>query len=352
MRKKNPSIHVSVSVLNQMLQYLKSLDIDYKEVLLEAGIEEDITLNPDVRIPIEQYLSIEDAAAYKAEDPYFGLHMGEFFEPGNWSILGYLMMNCKTLGEAFEKSSRYQAIIGNLIQGRIKVGFNKVTVILTIPPYAPPLSRHCFESALSSTVRMMRTLTGKDLDPLEVTFNYPAPESDSEYRRIFRCPVLFDHKHTSITFDTSIASIPTTIPNPGLLEYFEQYARDYLAQLEKIDQTTREVTRLILARMDTQKLTLQHIASDMAMSPRTLQNHLKKEGVNFRALVEDTRKRLAKQYLRQNYTVEDITYMLGFAEPSVFRRAFKKWSGTTPGEYRQSTSSLDTNKLYGTMQPS
>jgi len=71
------------------------------------------------------------------------------------------------------------------------------------------------------------------------------------------------------------------------------------------------------------------------MSVRTLQNHLKSEGVVFRELLENTRERLAKKYLRENYTVEDITYLLGFSEPSVFRKAFKKWSGSTPREYRE-----------------
>ncbi|NCC36773.1 MAG: AraC family transcriptional regulator, partial [Chloroflexia bacterium] len=85
----------------------------YKVLLRSLGIEPETVRSPDTYLPIETYLYIQDSAAQYVNDPYFGLHMGEFAQPGSWSILGYLMMNCKTLGEAFEKSGRYQRIIGN-----------------------------------------------------------------------------------------------------------------------------------------------------------------------------------------------------------------------------------------------
>jgi AraC-like DNA-binding protein len=73
----------------------------------------------------------------------------------------------------------------------------------------------------------------------------------------------------------------------------------------------------------------------MSISVRTLQKRLEGEGVVFSDLLRNVRQRLAKRYLRENYTVEEITYLLGFSEPSVFRKAFKKWSGVMPGEYRR-----------------
>ncbi len=75
----------------------------------------------------------------------------------------------------------------------------------------------------------------------------------------------------------------------------------------------------------------------MSVGVRTLQKHLADKGVVFSELLKDIRHRLANNYLRQNYSVEDITYLLGFSDPSVFRKAFKKWSGVTPGEYRQAS---------------
>jgi hypothetical protein len=184
-------IKVSVTVLKQMFLYLESLGVDVDAFLRSIGVDPAVAKSPDGYIPLETYLLIEDEAALYTNDPYFGLHMGEFAEVGSWSILGYMMMNCENLGEAFEKSARYSRIIGNLIEGKAYIQFNKIKVALVVPPYAPEMSRHCFETVLSSSVRIMRTLTGTDISPRQVTFSYPVPDSIAEYERIFRCPVLF-----------------------------------------------------------------------------------------------------------------------------------------------------------------
>jgi AraC-like DNA-binding protein len=328
-------IVVSVTVLSQMFLYLTSLKVDTDAFLRSLDVDPAMVKSPDAYIPIETYLRIQDEAADYVNDPYFGLHMGEFAEAGSWSILGYMMMNCKTLGEAFEKSGRYSRIIGNLIEGRGEWHFNKARLVLFTPPHAPTMSRHCFEAAFSSTVRMMRALTGKPLNPLEAGFIYPTPESTAEYERIFRCPVLFGQKENSMTVDVKIGNIPILMANPSLLQHFEQYAQDFMAQMERQDETTRAVTRIILNRLDDEALSIEKVAREMAVSVRTLQKHLEAEGVIFSDLLKDIRQRLAKKYLRENYTVEQITYLLGFSEPSVFRKAFKKWSGVTPREYRE-----------------
>ena len=328
-------ITVSVTVLSQMFLYLNSLKVDIDAFLRSIGVEPGMVKAPDTRLPIETYLLIQDEAARFVNDPYFGLHMGEFAEAGSWSILGYLMMNCKTLGEAFEKSGRYSRIIGNLIDARPELKLNKVRLVFFTPPHAPKMSRHCFESTFSSSVRMIRSLTGVELSPLEVTFIYPEPASRSEYERIFKCPVKFGQKDNSFTLDMRLASVPIQLPNPSLLEYFEKYAQEFLAEMDRNDEHTRAVTKIILSNLDDERLSIHKVAREMAVSVRTLQKRLDDEGVAFSDLHKDIRQKLAQKYLRENYTVEQITYLLGFSEPSVFRKAFKKWSGVTPREYRE-----------------
>jgi AraC-like DNA-binding protein len=318
-----------------MFLYLNVLRVDIDAFLRSLGIDPSSVKSPDSRIPIETYLLIQDEAAVYTKDPYFGLHMGEYAEAGSWSILGYMMMNSKTLAESFEKAARYSRIIGNLIEAQADLRDDKIKITYSTPPHAPKMSRHCFESTLASSVRMMRTLTGVDLSPREVRFIYRKPASTSEYERIFCCPVLFDQDEISMTIDLSIIFTPILLPNPDLLQYFENYAQEFLAKMDRQDEYTRKVTKLILAHLDDESLTIETIAREMAVSVRTLQNRLEEEGVVFSELLQEIREKLAKKYLRENYSVETITYLLGFSEPSVFRKAFKKWSGITPREYRE-----------------
>lgn len=328
-------ISVSATVLAQLFLYLDSLKVDIDAFLRTLDIEPETARSPDSYIPVETYLRIQDGAAEYVNDPYLGLHMGEFVQPGSWSILGYLMMNCKTLGEAFEKSGRYHRIIGNMITARAEFGLGKARVICFTPPHAPPMSRHCFESTFSSSVRLARDLTGQPIAPLEVTFNGPEPESRAEYERVFGCPIRFGQKDNSMTLDLRIGSLPVRMANPSLLEHFEKYAQDFIAQMERNDATTQAVTKIILAHLDDESLSIDKVAREMAVSVRTLQKRLEAEGVVFSDLLRDIRQRLAKKYLRENYSVEQITYLLGFSEPSVFRKSFKKWLGVTPREYRE-----------------
>ncbi len=331
------SITVSISVLEQMFLYLKARQVDIDGFLRSLGLDPAAMRSPDTRLPIDVYLRIQDRAAELLHDPCFGLHMGEYAEPGSWSILGYMMMNCKTLGEAVAKSGRYARIIGNLIEGRVELRPDCVRMICFTPPHAPAMSRHCFESTFSSLLRILRSLSGAPLCPLEATFIYPQPPAAGEYARVFGCPVRFAQPENSMTFDWATVNTPVQLPNPALLAYFEQYAQEFLAQMEQKETVTRAAAKIILAHLDDENLSIETVAQEMTVSVRTLQKRLAAEGVVFSDLLKDIRQRLAKKYLCENYTVEQITYLLGFSEPSVFRKAFKKWSGFTPKEYRENT---------------
>ena len=181
-------IGVSYTVLAQMLRYAASENVDIDGLLRSLGVDPRVAASPDAYIPAETYLRIQEEAARLTGDPRFGLHMGQFAEAGSWSIVGYLMMNCSTLGEALKKSDRYSRIIGNMIESRLLLRFGKAKVVFFTPPLVPIMSRHCYESALVSIVRMMRSLTGIRIRPLEVTFIYPSPGSALEYEGIFRLP--------------------------------------------------------------------------------------------------------------------------------------------------------------------
>jgi AraC-like DNA-binding protein len=333
---KHPApITVSATLLSQTFIYLASLEVDIDAFLQSLDVDPESVKSPDTRIPIETYLRIQDEAAVFVNDPYFGLHAGEYAEAGSWSILGYMMMNCRNVGEAFEKSVRYSRIIGNLIEVRIERKLNKSRLIFFTSPQAPELTRHCLDTSFSTTICMMQNFTGVDMHPLEVTFSYAEPQSRSEYERIFQCPILFGQKENSFTIDTSVFNTPILMANPSLLKHFEEYAQGLLAELDRQNEHTRVVTKIILAHLDDEALSIEKVAKEMSISVRSLQKRLEEEGVIFSDLLRETRQTLAHKYLRENYSVEQITYLLGFSEPSAFRKAFKKWSGVTPREYRE-----------------
>jgi AraC-like DNA-binding protein len=185
---------------------------------------------------------------------------------------------------------------------------------------------------------MMRTLSGKAVYPRQVHFSFPEPSDRTEYERILGCQVFFGQQRTVVIMDATISAIPVIHPDPGLLAYFEDYAKNVIRTLDSGQEVTRLATHAIVRHLDDKSLSIKKIARFMAMSVRTLQIRLKQEGTGFSPLLARIRYQLAMRYLREGYDVNQITWLLGFSDPSVFRKAFKAWSGLTPREYMEAFS--------------
>jgi hypothetical protein len=161
-------ISVSVTVLSQMFLYLDSLKVDIDGFLHSLGVDPETVRTPDTRLPIGTYLLIQDQAAEYVNDPYFGLHMGEFAEAGSWSILGYMMMNANARRRSRNRGDMQPNRQPDRSPGRSNSSKSK-------PSFSRRLTlkmRHCFEDLLQCADDAI--LTG-DISPLEVTFVYPNP---------------------------------------------------------------------------------------------------------------------------------------------------------------------------------
>jgi AraC-like DNA-binding protein len=326
---------ISTALLAQLARYLDHLKIETAPILRSCGVDPSILETPDARIEMEKYLAVQEKAAELSGDALFGLHMGEFAEPGSFSIVGFIMMNCRTLGEAFLRSGKYYKVVGTMIRGSGAIERGLAKAVFSLASGAPELSRHCFESTLASSVRLMRTLAGDAASPKEVRFTHAAPASDAEHRRIFRCPVFFGRKENALLLDLKILSLPVMAANPALLPHFEEYAQALLARFEGGQRYSQAVADAIARGIGKAAPTVGAIAKDLSMSARTLQTRLEEEGRDFSGILRDVRSELAKKYLRARYSVDDVTFLLGFSDPVAFRKAFKKWSGLTPREYRE-----------------
>lgn len=160
------------------------------------------------------------------------------------------------------------------------------------------------------------------------------PGAADEYERVFGCPVLFDQRGVSMLVPLDVFKLPILAPNGILLERFEEWARSYLDELDDANPTTRAVTTVILGRLDDPGLSLGSVARELGLGARTLQNRLDDEGVKFSQLLGSTKERLARKYLAEGKHVDEIAYMLGFSDPSALSKAFRRWTGTSPSQFR------------------
>ncbi|HBB23517.1 MAG TPA: AraC family transcriptional regulator, partial [Pseudomonas sp.] len=179
-----------------------------------------------------------------------------------------------------------------------------------------------------------RWLTGDALRPLEVCFQGPQPADLEPYRQLFQAPLRFGAPRYALLFREADVNTPLPTANEALAQLHDRFAGEYLSRFA--DSRVMHRARQILCRLLPQgEPRREAVAQALCLSERTLQRRLQEEGGSFQQLLDDTRRDLAEQYLAQpDLAPLEIAYLLGFADPSNFYRAFKRWFGVTPGEYR------------------
>jgi AraC-like DNA-binding protein len=330
---------ITTSILQRLFAYTSKKGINTDELLKKANIDKSLFANTENKMPLENYYSIMDSAIEMTGDEYFGLHMGESADPGDLSVLGYIMASCRTVGEALEKVGKYFGIIGSVLNIYLKVEGDYAKLIYDMRKHFPNnCIKHCVDTGLSNFYSMVRNIASEPVEIKEVWVKAKTPPEMTEYKRVFNCPVLFNKEVAALVFPARALDIPLRHPNPALLALLEHHANSFLSKIDENDFLSRKISLRLFESIQGNNPTIEDVAKDLGMSVRVLQKKLKEEGLTFSEIATNVRQELAKSYLAEKrYSIDDITYLLGFSEPSVFRRAFKMWTGMTPGQYRSSS---------------
>ncbi|MFD2933567.1 AraC family transcriptional regulator [Spirosoma flavum] len=332
---------LSVASINLILFAAQQQGADSDVLARAVGISPDQLRDPDGRVQIRQVQALWHEIVTVTGDPNIALKIGKMVNPLTIGVLAYVMMNSPTLGYAFEKLFQYQDIAcegvcttGQLIQSDGSSGAQfALSLRITSPDIIYP--EYTFDSELSLYLSFIRVLTGQHVTANEIHFAYPRPADTREHERVFApARLTFDARETVMVLDASLLDTPILNANSSLFPLFEKHADDILNRLQTPALSSR-VKSEILSMMKGEEPTLAGVADRLAIGVRTLQLHLKDAGTSYQQLLDEIRKDLAVSHLREpNLSTTDIAYLLGFAEPSVFFRSFKKWTGQTPGAYR------------------
>jgi AraC-like DNA-binding protein len=167
-----------------------------------------------------------------------------------------------------------------------------------------------------------------------VSFQSPPPADLEPFRQVFQAPLRFNAEHYSLLYARADLETPLPTANEALAQLHDRFAGEYLARFSgsRVTHQARQVLCRLLPQGEPKR---EAVAQALLLSERTLQRRLQEEGTSYQQLLDDTRRELAEQYLAQpNLTLLEVAYLLGFADPSNFFRAFRRWFDATPGEYR------------------
>jgi len=326
---------LSVSSFNLILHAARRQGADSAELCRRVGVDPVWLTDPDGRVPLSAVQSLWREAVDVTGDPFLSLKMGESINPVSVGVLAYVMMHCPTLRHSLQKLCQYQDIVCEGVRTEFVENQSLAELVLTITSPAIIYSEHVLNSEISVYLSAFRALTGESLKAEEIRFAYPEPADTREHERVFApARLVFDSPQTVLVFGAHWLDTPIMNASPGLFQFFEQHATTLLDTLRSPTLPVRvkqEVVRLLKG----EEPTLPAVADRLAMGVRTLQLRLKEAGVTYQQLLDEVRRDLAVQHLRDPHlSTIDIAYLLGFSEPSVFYRSFKRWTGATPKEFR------------------
>ncbi|HSH90074.1 MAG TPA: AraC family transcriptional regulator [Ramlibacter sp.] len=270
----------------------------------------------------------------RLDDPAFGLRAGCVLRPERYGISGLTAMASPTFGAALQRKSRYNRLVWG-DSYRIRQDTKEFTVFAEAPDESKPWGYSKVDLEFASLITFGRRFASVDMAPLKVALRRPEPSFKALYEEIFRCPIAFAQPANYISFAQADAKRALISADQRAAEWLEFGAR---AALEKMDDSgvTARVRAQLERMLQGDEPTLAAVASELAMSERTLQRRLTTEGQTFRRVLDDMRRDVAQRSLAAGKrNVTELAYLLGFEDSNSFYRSFRRWTGTTPESYRR-----------------
>lgn len=319
-------------LLRGTLKAAAVVGVDSGAVIAALEIDGDVLEDSDRRVPRRVLYRLWELMVEATGDDALGLHIAAATQPGGFAVLDYAMRNSPTVGEAYRQMSRYSHVLHDGVDIAIVEDGELVKLRYREPAGSP---RHIAEWIVATWLVVGRQISGIDWDPVSVAFQHPAPADTSAHRSLFCAPIEFVATDNELALRAELLERPAREADPQLFSVLSRYADALLAQLPSTQTIVDRVRHVVAELLRGGDPTLKSVARHLGVAPRTLQRRLKVEGVSFQSVLDDVRCALAKQYLGDAaIAIEETAFLLGFSEPSAFNRAFKRWTGATPSEFR------------------
>ena len=322
------------SIVALIAQTLKNQGHDPAPLLSQAGINPEDSYDVNARIPTTRMMKLWRLSIAATGDPAFGLTAARQFQPAVLHGLGFAWLASDTLHDALGRLVKYSHLINALPDFRLDDGEDTVDLVVTVPDLGDNFSHAATDAGLAIFLRMCQITAGTHIMPVRVTMQRPEPVDKAPYEAIFGSDIEYSADAHRLSFDAPLANAPLSTAQPELARLNDQTVIDYLARYEHSN-IAMQVRAKIIEGLPDGRPNPEGIAQTLNTSLRSLQRRLRDEDTSFKSLLSETQQELALQYMRDtSRSIGEITYLLGFSEPSNFTRAFKRWTGKSPGEFR------------------
>ncbi|MEK1905536.1 MAG: AraC family transcriptional regulator [Pseudomonas sp.] len=313
-----------------------SVTVHYAQAILQAAERLALPLPAEVRelgnlarIPLARQDALWQAFCTAADDPLVGLRLGCALQVGHLDMVGALLMSSESLGESLEVLLEYYPIIGE--GSEFSLHSEGERVILRYQAHYQVRQEERTEAVMASLLSLARWVTGNKISPLLLRLRHAARGDEARYNELLACPLEFSASENALVFAAADLQVPLIQANALMCAHLRGLADSLLERLGTQSLSAR-VQQLLRAQPRWGK---ERIAEQLDLSGRHLNRKLAEEGSSYRLLREQVLYRMAEQQLRESPRLAEVAERLGFSDESAFAKAFRRWSGVTPGQFRQ-----------------
>jgi AraC-like DNA-binding protein len=323
---------ISVVLLRPVFAALAGVPGGIERLRAATDVGPEHLADADARVTPAQFCVAWAELVRLTGDPQVALRIADATPPGAFGVVEYVCRCAPTLGDALRHWVRYLNLLDDaVVVGLVEEGAHACLRVLAESEAPAPASH---ELCFALVCRHARQIAGAPFRPVAVEFGHRASGDVGAYGRWFEAPVRFGAESTQLVLPRAALGTPLVTADPALLAVLTRHAEALRAEDPDGQPTTAEVRRVLRAALRGDAADVDLVAARLGLTSRSLQRRLKDEGTSFQAVRDEVRRDLATRYLEERLSVAEISFLLGFSEPSAFFRAFKRWTGRTPLEWR------------------
>ncbi|WP_454695804.1 AraC family transcriptional regulator [Achromobacter aegrifaciens] len=324
---------IAVGHIAQILQGARSRGVDVDRALMRAGVPPSLLQAPLARVSQAQLAQIMRVLRRATRDDFLG--MGQHPVPmGAFDSACRLALQEDTVGQALRVAFRYYHGVLRDFTARLCVSGERARIVLDSRSPSSCTRWYGERTFLFFTLGVANWLAARRIPILGVDYSSGARSVDAH--KLFYAPVRYGQPVTGLWLESRWLALPVVQNGQTLKPFLANAPFDLLVKYQDRTTLTDRIRRLLRNDLSKELPSLAQVSAQLAMTPQTLRRHLREEGQGFQALKDDLRRDAAVEYLgRHDLSLMEIAERLGFSEPSTFHRAFKKWTGVSPGEYRR-----------------
>ncbi|MGH8493849.1 MAG: AraC family transcriptional regulator [Moraxellaceae bacterium] len=305
-------------------------------VLEAAGLDPALLQKPELRISTQQYSDISIALMRLINDEFFLIGGRRRTPFGSFALMCQSIIHLPTLRGSLRRGLRFYELFAGDIHFRLRHQDDRVEVSVRWDEPSMDALHTSTESMLTIIHRLSSWLIDQRIPLIEATFAYAPPAHVEDYHRLFHCPLRFNQPRNSLVFSSAYLNYPLMQNEASLKAFLRESPNSLFVPPTNAQLLTAQIRAMLGQDFTREFPEFEEVADDLGLTPQTLRRRLKEENSSYQGIKDQVRRDAAIYYLsRPQLGIAEIAHLMGFSEPSTFHRAFKKWTGLTPGEYRQ-----------------